>query len=331
MASTKPLAFKEVRATLKRIFESSVGSVNDFDHGVQVKEEPLYVTKTTDKQEIREVISMKNKKEDVMWTSYGTWRGNGRNWSRSFNPGLPNIGEDSPSALENITPSQTVANNLLALRKSREEFIKADANERIRGALSQNIRKILHKGYVNLTNTTLTPDQQDLLNMGLNCHYMTKPKPHRKRLEMEILLDDIHQLEKNGKITTSTALQPTLLAEAAKTRGVYHSKLLKTFEDLLHADGWEWGLDSWLWTGMPLEYFTRHKDPVVKEIYRHLQIIDPLKGLKKILGGGFSLMTVKSMVTIQGSSYFGDDHGNTPFYISKKNVPIVTFFGWGFR
>ncbi|KAK3872331.1 hypothetical protein Pcinc_022549 [Petrolisthes cinctipes] len=54
---------------------------------------------------------------------------------------LPNIGEDSPSALENITPSQTVANNLLALRKSREEFIKADANERIRRALSQNIRK----------------------------------------------------------------------------------------------------------------------------------------------------------------------------------------------
>ncbi|KAK3887709.1 hypothetical protein Pcinc_008194 [Petrolisthes cinctipes] len=62
--------------------------------------------------------------------------------------------------------------------------------------------------------------------MGLNCHYMTKPKPHRKRLEMEILLGDIHQLEKNGKITTSTALQPTLLAEAAKTRGVYNSKLL---------------------------------------------------------------------------------------------------------
>ncbi|KAK4327484.1 hypothetical protein Pmani_002040 [Petrolisthes manimaculis] len=105
----------------------------------------------------------------------------------------------------------------------------------------------------------------------------------------------------------------------------------ETFEDLLHADGWEWGLDSWLWTGMPLEYFTRHKDPVVMKIYKYLQIIDPLKGLKKILEGGFSLMTVKSMVTIQGSSYFGDDHGNTPFYISNKNVPIVTFFGWGFR
>lgn len=54
-------------------------------------------------------------------------------------------------------------------------------------------------------------------------------------------------------------------------------------------------------------------------------------GLRKILGGDFSLMAVTSMVTIQGSSYFSDDHGNTPFYISRKNVPIVTFFGWGFR
>ena len=59
----------------------------------------------------------------------------------SFNPQLPNIGEDSPSALEKVTPSQIVANNLTALWKSREEFIKADANERIRRALSQSIRK----------------------------------------------------------------------------------------------------------------------------------------------------------------------------------------------
>lgn len=59
----------------------------------------------------------------------------------SFNPNLPNIGEDSPPALENVTSSQIVANNLMALRKSREEFIKSDANERIKRALSQNIRK----------------------------------------------------------------------------------------------------------------------------------------------------------------------------------------------
>ena len=59
----------------------------------------------------------------------------------SFNPGLPNIADDRPPALENVTSSQIVANNLNALRKSREEFIKSDANERIKRALSRNISK----------------------------------------------------------------------------------------------------------------------------------------------------------------------------------------------
>ena len=37
MASTKPLSFEEVRGTLKIMFESSAGSSNEFDYGVQVK------------------------------------------------------------------------------------------------------------------------------------------------------------------------------------------------------------------------------------------------------------------------------------------------------
>ncbi|KAK3887808.1 hypothetical protein Pcinc_008087 [Petrolisthes cinctipes] len=82
---------------------------------------------------------------------------------------------------------------------------------------------------------------------------MTKPKLHRKRLEMEILLDDIHQLEKNGKITTSTALQPTLLAEAAKTRGVYHSKLLSIelrSVSGVAAEAWQRGLATCIFTNI---------------------------------------------------------------------------------
>ena len=59
----------------------------------------------------------------------------------SFNPSLPNIADDRPPALENMTSSQIVANNLMALRKSREEFIKSDSNERIRRALVKNIRR----------------------------------------------------------------------------------------------------------------------------------------------------------------------------------------------
>ena len=59
----------------------------------------------------------------------------------SFNPNHPNIAEDRPPALENCTSSQIVANNLNALHKCREEFVKSDANERMKRALSHNIRK----------------------------------------------------------------------------------------------------------------------------------------------------------------------------------------------
>ena len=90
MASTKPLSFKEVRATLKRMFESSAGCSSDFDHGVQVKEEPLYVTKTDDKQEQetrcrQDSDSQRNREEDVMWTTnYRNQRGYGRSRGRRY-------------------------------------------------------------------------------------------------------------------------------------------------------------------------------------------------------------------------------------------------------
>ena len=54
----------------------------------------------------------------------------------SLNPNLPSIGDDRPPALENVTSSQVVADNLMALRKAREEFVRSDANERIKRALS---------------------------------------------------------------------------------------------------------------------------------------------------------------------------------------------------
>ena len=81
-------------------------------------------------------------------------------------------------------------------------------------------------GYINLSNTDLTPDQEELLNKGLNCHYQTKPRPHRKRLEIEVMLDDIHKLEKAGKVRTSPDLQPSLLSEANKSRGSHQSKTI---------------------------------------------------------------------------------------------------------
>ncbi|KAK3882467.1 hypothetical protein Pcinc_013174 [Petrolisthes cinctipes] len=44
------------------------------------------------------------------------------------------------------------------------------------------------------------------------------PGPHRKRLEIEVMMDDIHKLEKAGKVRTSLDLQPSLLTEAGKSQ-----------------------------------------------------------------------------------------------------------------
>jgi hypothetical protein len=49
---------------------------------------------------------------------------------------------------------------------------------------------------------------------------------HQKRLEIEMLLDDIHKLEDNKKVITTDTLQAELLAEAGKKRGTYSSTIL---------------------------------------------------------------------------------------------------------
>jgi len=81
--------------------------------------------------------------------------------------------------------------------------------------------------FINLApNLALTPDQEKLLNMGLNCHYMSKPRPHRKRVELECLLEDIQKHEAAGRVITSNNIQASFIAEAAKTRGSYQSRVL---------------------------------------------------------------------------------------------------------
>ncbi|XP_076064957.1 uncharacterized protein LOC143038999 [Oratosquilla oratoria] len=83
------------------------------------------------------------------------------------------------------------------------------------------------EGYVNLTDYKPTPDEEELLRLGLNCHTMMKPRPFAKRLEIEVLLDQIHRLTGNGKASVSPELQPLLIAESSRSRGTFHSRLLK--------------------------------------------------------------------------------------------------------
>ena len=50
------------------------------------------------------------------------------------------------------------------------------------------------QGFINLSTTTLTQQQEKLLNLGLNCHYIRRPHPETKRIEIECLIDNLLSL-----------------------------------------------------------------------------------------------------------------------------------------
>ena len=142
------------------------------------------------------------------------------------------------SQLHALTTAWNLTSISEALRNEINHSLNALINQHRRGIEANNLRKLSNlyggnlkipkpiKGYINLANIELTPDQEDLLNKGLNCHFMSKPKPHRKRIEMEVLLDDIQKLEKDGKVSTTPELQHLLLTEATRSRGSYQSKII---------------------------------------------------------------------------------------------------------
>ncbi|XP_076043871.1 uncharacterized protein LOC143026962 [Oratosquilla oratoria] len=57
---------------------------------------------------------------------------------------------------------------------------------------------------------------------------MGKLRPLAKRLEIDVLLDQIFRLTDEGKTSVSPELQPLLIAESSRSRGTVHSHLLKT-------------------------------------------------------------------------------------------------------
>ena len=81
--------------------------------------------------------------------------------------------------------------------------------------------------YINLTTRTLTEDEKELLNLGLNCHVLSKPPPYGKRLELESLLDSILDLAKNGKVKVDEGIREELQREARVERGHHRSSLIK--------------------------------------------------------------------------------------------------------
>ncbi|XP_066940977.1 uncharacterized protein [Macrobrachium rosenbergii] len=82
------------------------------------------------------------------------------------------------------------------------------------------------EGYINLTSYTPTPEEDEILKMGLNSHYITRPRSLDKCLEIEYLMDNIRRQENLSNLRTTDALQPLLLAEALTDRGNYKSNII---------------------------------------------------------------------------------------------------------
>ena len=154
--------------------------------------------------------------------------------------------EELKSTLEELTPRLEEAENKwkaldievnlkneveTAYRTIIETYRNAVVQRNQRKLVNLNGRSIKYpkpnNGYVNLTDKVLTPAQTDILNMGLNCHVMSKPSKHQKRIECEVLIDDVGQLAAKNKITVEPTFKQEIIAEASKTRGHYRSKILK--------------------------------------------------------------------------------------------------------
>ena len=109
----------------------------------------------------------------------------------------------------------------------RNSISRANQNKLIKlnGGQIRHARSI--KGYVNLTSKSLTSDQEELLNLGLNCHMLSKPRKFQKRTECEILLDDVERLVSKGDVTIESTFKQEVIAEASKTRGSHKSKIVE--------------------------------------------------------------------------------------------------------
>ena len=74
------------------------------------------------------------------------------------------------------------------------------------------------EGYVNLSNVTLTDDQKELLNLGLNYAYSPRFCALKKQAELEVLFQDICRLKAANKISVNPYIQLQLQAESTRNR-----------------------------------------------------------------------------------------------------------------
>nr|XP_045588862.1 uncharacterized protein LOC123750795 [Procambarus clarkii] len=109
------------------------------------------------------------------------------------------------------------------------------------------------------------------------------------------------------------------------------SKTIEGFRDMVERPNWKWGSEDWFMSGVPLEYFSKHTDPLIKKIYKEMELLQVKEAFKKVVAGGYSFISFKNYAKVIIASSYTDTFGNTPFYIGKEEIPIFVVSGWGFR
>ena len=90
-----------------------------------------------------------------------------------------------------------------------------------------NVRKAQHtNSYINLSELELTEDQKEFLNLGLKCPYIRKPHSENKRINTEILIDRLLDLQTQQKVLLSPTVIHDLVGESGIDRNVYFSKIV---------------------------------------------------------------------------------------------------------
>ena len=82
--------------------------------------------------------------------------------------------------------------------------------------------------FINLSNYTLTENEKSLLNLGLNCHVQSPVDKYKKKVELEILYENLLDLQKNNIVEISNDLRDQLRAEGSRYQGNSNSKVLTT-------------------------------------------------------------------------------------------------------
>ena len=80
-------------------------------------------------------------------------------------------------------------------------------------------------GYINLSKVTLTEDQKEILNLGVNFQFAPRFSQQQKRAELEMLYQDALKLRAQGKIDIDPNFQDDLIGESTKNRSRVNKSL----------------------------------------------------------------------------------------------------------